>query len=133
MQHETTPSIPSTPPVSRHTGRVAVESNPPRIRHTECSRRRSWPARLSTARSKPSVWFRITDPLTRSSALQMASDLRNSHRRKLETLRMAGVIEGERWEAEYGNDPSDGDPSHFYVWFRLVAPASAPLASTEEN
>lgn len=61
----------------------------------------------------------------------MASDLRNSHRRRLETLRMAGVIAGERWEAESGQDPSDTDPSHFYVWFRLVSPAPASLTGSE--
>ena len=83
------------------------------------------------ARSKPSVWFRITDPLTKSSATQMASDLRNSHRRNLETLRMSGVIIGERWEAESGRDPSDNDPNHFYVWFRLVSPAPAAVTGTE--
>ena len=128
MQHqEAAPSVPSNPPATLRYQPVAVESTPPPTRKTECSNRRSWPARLSMARSKPTVWFRITDPLTKSSATQMASDLRNSHRRNLETLRTSGVITGERWEAESGRDPSDTDPTHFYVWFRLVSPAPSAV------
>ena len=82
---------------------------------------------LSMARVKPGVWCRMTEPLTKASASQMASDLRNSYRRRLESLRMSGVVVGERWEAEYGNDPTDSDPSHFYVWFRLITPAPSTI------
>ena len=133
MHQEATVSIPSDPPVLEVNGPAAVESTPPRLARAGCSRRGIWPARLSMARLKPGVWFRISEPLTKASASQMASDLRNSYRRRLETLRMAGVVAGERWEAEYGTDPTDPDPTHFYVWFRLVEPAVSSRLASEVN
>ena len=100
---------------------VAVESLPPKV----CRSRRVglgvWPARLALARSKPGAWFRTSTPMTRSTASQVASDLRCSFRRRLGSIRVSGVLAGERWEAEYGNDLSDSDLSHFYVWFRFVS------------
>ena len=54
----------------------------------------------------------MTEPLTRASVSQMASDLQNSYRRRIKSLRMSGVV-GERWEAEYGNNPSDSDKTHY--------------------
>jgi hypothetical protein len=55
----------------------------------------------------------MTEPLTKASASQMTSDLRKSYRRRLEYLRMSGVVVGERWEAEYGNDPTDSDETDY--------------------
>jgi hypothetical protein len=127
MHHEVTLSFPSNPPASKVGVPAAVESIPPKIGRSGCSRRGTWPERLSMARVKPGVWFRMTEPLTKASASQMASDLRNSYRRRLESLRMSGVVVGERWEAEYGNDPTDADPTHFYVWFRLITPAPSTI------
>jgi hypothetical protein len=40
---------------------------------------------------------------------------------------MSGVVVGEQWEAEYGNDPTDSDSTHFYVWFRLITPAPSTI------
>ena len=105
MHHEVTLSFPSNPPASKVAVPAAVESIPPKIGRSGCSRRGSWPERLSMARVKPGVWFRMSEPLTKASASQMASDLRNSYRRRLESLRMSGVVVGERWEAEYGSTP----------------------------
>ena len=79
------------------------------------------------ARVKPAIWFRMTKPLTKPSASQMASDLRTSYRRRLESLRMSSVVVGERWEAKYGNDPTESDPTHFYLWFRLITPAPSTI------
>ena len=110
MHHEVTLSFPSNPPASKVAVPAAVESIPPKIGRSGCSRRGTWP-----------------EPLTKASASQMASDLRNSYRRRLESLRMSGVVVGERWEAEYGNDPTDSDPTHFYVWFRLITPAPSTI------
>ena len=127
MNREQVPSLRSNSTTSDMAVPAAVESIPPKIGRSGCSRRGTWPERLSMARVKPGVWFRMTEPLTKASASQMASDLRNSYRRRLESLRMSGVVVGERWEAEYGNDPTDSDPSHFYVWFRLVTPAPSTI------
>jgi hypothetical protein len=128
MHHEVTPSFPSNPPSSKVAVPDAVESVPPKIGRSGCSRRGTWPERLSMARVKPGVWFRITEPLTKASASQMASDLRNSYRRRLESLLMSGVVVvDERWEAEYGNDPTNLDPEHFYVWFRSITPTPSTI------
>ncbi|MEY4129911.1 MAG: hypothetical protein RLZZ31_35 [Actinomycetota bacterium] len=93
--------------VSGVIGPVAVESLPPKV----CRSRRVglgvWSARLALARSKPGVWFRTSTPMTRSTASQVASDLRCSFRRRLGSIRVSSVLAGERWEAEYGNDLSD--------------------------
>ena len=97
MHHEVTLSFPSNPPASKVGVPAAVESNPPKIGRSGCSRRGAWPERLSMARVKPGVWFRMTEPLTKASASQMASDLRNSYRRRLESLRISDVVgDGEK-------------------------------------
>jgi hypothetical protein len=49
------------------------------------------------ARVKPGVWFRMTEPLTKASGSQIASYLRNSYRRRLESLRISDVVgDGEK-------------------------------------
>jgi hypothetical protein len=71
--------------------------------------------------------FPSNPPASKVAVPAAVESMRNSYRRRLESLRMSGVVVGERWEAEYGNDPTDSDSTHFYVWFRLITPAPSTI------
>jgi hypothetical protein len=91
----------------------------PRMRRT----RSVWPRRLDEARSRPGSWMCVVEPMTRSTASQIASEIRHSYHRDLAKLRITGLIEGERWEAEWGRTAVDPNPDHYYVWLRWVSPS----------
>ncbi len=59
--------------------------------------------------------------MTESTASQIASEIRHSYHRDLSKLRITGLVEGERWEAQWGRSPLDPDPKHCYVWLRWVS------------
>ena len=104
--------------------RLTVQSTPP----NECKyeKRSYWPTVFGEARECPGVWVRTERWFNRSTASQVASDARNSHTREPDRMRIKGALSGEKWETRWGNDPSDPNLEHFYVWLRLVRVAGAP-------
>ena len=94
---------------------LCVPSDPPPSRRRP--RRSRWVAILSEARSAPGEWRRVMTPMTMSTATQIASDLRNSHRRDLSKLRVRGVEPLDIWEARWGVDPT-GLTEHYFIWLR---------------
>ena len=86
-------------------------------------RRSYWPAVFAEARECPGEWVRTGKWFNRSTAAQVASDVRNAHLREADKMRVKGAIEGERWETRWDNEPSDPDSGPFYIWLRLAAPA----------
>jgi hypothetical protein len=97
-----------------------IASDPPR--RPRQSRPSAWSRRLDEARSDFGEWRRVAEPMTRATASQVASDLRNAHRRDRTKLRMGGVLPGERWDAAWGHASEDPNPAHFYVWLRWIGP-----------
>jgi hypothetical protein len=95
--------------------RLTTKSTPPNPSRRH--RRAYWPGVFREARECPGEWVRIEKWFTEATAQQMASDLRNAHRR--EKLRVSGFEPGDQWETCWGVDPSDPDPDHFYIWLRF--------------
>jgi hypothetical protein len=99
---------------------VEVGASPPTM-DSRRGRRTLWPERLNVGRANAGVWIRVTEPLSRSTASQLASDLRNSHTRNPRTMRVRGVLPCERWETVWGPLDDAAEPTEFFIWFRLVA------------
>jgi hypothetical protein len=99
---------------------VVIDSEPPARTPAGRVGRKTWEKRLSHARARLGGWVRVVEPMTKQTASQIASDLRCSHQRDLRTIRVNGVLPGDRWDTVYGHDPMDSDESHFYVWMRWV-------------
>lgn len=98
-------TIPSTPPVK------------------ELSQKRSrWTELFQECRDHPNEWRRLTEPMRRASAAQIASDIRNAHLRDFSKVRIRGFLPDDKWDAAWGTDPNDTDPTHFYVWLRYLGP-----------
>ncbi|MFZ9482335.1 MAG: hypothetical protein ACO3AV_05515 [Ilumatobacteraceae bacterium] len=78
--------------------------------------------RIFDAARRTDDWVRVPRFYTRATAAQLASDITNSHRRDLDSLRVKGIVPGEVWEARW-NTASDGPKDDHVVWIRLVSPA----------
>jgi hypothetical protein len=78
-----------------------------------------WPRRFADARRHRGEWVKIVTAMSRSTAAQLASDIRRIGLRDPKSIRVKGYLPDERWDAAFGNDPSDQDPSRFYIWVRL--------------
>ena len=94
--------------------RLTIRSTPPNLRKRQ--RRSFWPAVLAEARECPGEWVRIARSFSPSTAAQVASDIRNSHRRQPGKMRISGLVPGDRWDTRWGTDERDGDEEHAYVW-----------------
>lgn len=105
--------------------RYTIRSTPPNLRQMQ--RRAYWPAVFAEARECAGEWVRTEKWFNRSTASQVASDLRNCHRRAPAKMRVSGILPGDVWETRWENDPSDTDADHFYIWLRFdgAAPAVA--------
>jgi hypothetical protein len=87
------------------------------------SRRRSrWADLFTECRNNPGEWRRIKEPLKRSSAAQIASDIRNVHKREAMKTRLRGFLPTDQWEAVWSNSPDDPNKDNFYIWLRYVGP-----------
>ena len=84
---------------------------------------------FAEARECPGEWVRIDRWFNRSTAAQVASDLRNAHRRDVSKMRFSGVEHGDVWDTWWGADPADADPDHFYLWLCFLGPGTAGRAS----
>jgi hypothetical protein len=87
-------------------------------------KRSRWAELFDECRAVPGEWRRMVEPLRKATAAQIASDIRNSHNRDLDKSRMKGFEPTDRWESAWGLDPTDPDPTHYYVWLRYVGPAA---------
>lgn len=72
-----------------------------------------WADLFAEARQNWLTWYRVDTPYTKSTAQQVASDIRRSHDRV--DKRMAGILPGEVWDATWG--PIDGQ---HYVWICFI-------------
>jgi len=97
--------------------RFTIKSTPPNLRKPQ--RRSYWPTVFAEARECPGEWVRTEKWFHRATAAQVASDLRNAHRRSPGKMRVSGFLPGDRWETRWENDPADPDAEHFYIWLRF--------------
>ena len=106
-----------------------IPSEPPARKPSQ--RRSPWTVILADSRRQPCEWLRVAEPMTRSTATQVASDLRCAHRREPSKFRVKGVLAGDRWETQWAHDEADPDTTNFYVWLRWVpvTPAAAVVTA----
>jgi hypothetical protein len=88
----------------------AVFETPPAFGRTSKTRGK-WPRFTDTLSASPGRWGRTPFSISPSTAVQMASNIRNG---RLNTNRTGGVLDGE-WEAVYGE--VDGE---WFVWARRL-------------
>jgi hypothetical protein len=100
----------------RENGEHAVPDEPPNNSHWQ--RQSFWVLALREARQQ-GRWVRIQRMYTASTAAQISSDIRSSHMRDLDTLRVRGIMPGERWEARWGTDDKC-PPGNFAIWVRYL-------------
>lgn len=96
-----------------------IEIDPPAT-HGRRATPSKWVARLAEARSRKGRWMMVTQPMSRNSAAQLASDLRCSHRRSGARARIRAVQVGDKWEATFGPHPLKPVEGEFHVWVRWV-------------
>lgn len=96
-----------------------LESTPP-VRNEVNQKRSRWAELFAEAREHPHTWRRIIEPMRRSTAAQVASDIRNAHTRDLAKSRLRGLLPTDQWEAAWGQVADDPDPEHFYVWLQYI-------------
>ncbi|MFZ4719832.1 MAG: hypothetical protein ACOYMR_10425 [Ilumatobacteraceae bacterium] len=95
--------------------------------HTESSRRDAptppsrssfWVRTLDTARAHGD-WMLVPRYYTQATAAQITSDIVNAPHRDPSTIRVKGILPGERWEARW-TAASDGASGDHVVWIRLA-------------
>jgi hypothetical protein len=98
-------------------GHTVAEEPPSK---TEIVRRSRWADLFEECRTNPGQWRRIKEPLKRSTAAQIASDIRNVHRRDFGKTRLRGFRPDDKWEAVWANSPDDANKDNFYIWLRFM-------------
>lgn len=98
-----------------------LESIPP-SRQEVVQKRSRWAELFAEAREHPGQWRRIVEPMKRTTAAQVASDIRNAHTRDLAKSRLRGLLPTDRWEAAWGRVEDDDHADHFYVWLKYLTP-----------
>jgi len=99
-------------------------STPPARPKRRPSTREIWPRRFADARRHRGEWVKVVTPMTRSTAAQLASDIRRIGLRDAKSIRVKGFLDGERWEAVFANDSADPNTEHFYIWICLQSAAA---------
>lgn len=77
-----------------------------------------WIRTLDTARNHAG-WMLVPRYYTQATAAQITSDIVNAGHRDPSTVRVKGILPGERWEARWAA-ASDGPAGDHVVWIRLV-------------
>jgi hypothetical protein len=86
----------------------------------ESARRSRWADLFEECRQHPGEWRRIKEPLKRSTAAQIASDIRNVHKRDSMKTRLRGFKPDDKWEAVWSNSPDDTNTDNYYIWLRFL-------------
>ena len=82
-----------------------------------------WEALFDECRKFEGEWRRTVVGLKKTTASQLASDIRNAHHREVVKSRLKGLRPEERWDAAWGPDgdikDADGELSYF-IWIRYL-------------
>ena len=116
------------PEAAKQPASYTIPSEPPARKSNQ--RHSSWTAILADSRRQQGEWLRVAGSMTRSTATQIASDLRCAHRREPSKMRIKGVLAGDRWETQWAQDEADPNPANFYVWLRWVPTTPAARLAT---
>ncbi len=94
-----------------------VEIDPP-VRTRGTGPRDKWSARLKESRARRGRWMMVTQPMTKATAAQIASDLRRSHLRDHAKMRIRAVKPGDRWETTVARHPENPVDGEFFLWIK---------------
>lgn len=97
--------------------RYTIPSEPPN--RPARQRRSRWADLFEECRQAPGEWRKVIDPLSKSTASQLASDIRNAYTRDPAHSRVRGLKRSERWDTEWGEDVEANTPGRYYVWLRF--------------
>jgi hypothetical protein len=92
------------------TTQFTIASTPPTVQKRRFS---SWDSIFEECRTHQGEWRQAVPAMTKSTAMQLASDIRNAYRRTNAKSRLRGLRPTERWDAAWGE--VDGK---FHVWLQ---------------
>lgn len=104
--------------MSVNTETEILEIDPP-VKSVPAGRDR-WTSRLESARRRKGRWVMLTQPMAESTAAQIASDIRCSHKRPAHKQRIRAIRSGEQWETSFGPHPLNPVAGQFHVWLRWM-------------
>ncbi len=99
-------------------------ASPPPARADSPRRSSKWDPTLAEARQHPGEWRRLAQPMTKSTVVQVASDLRHGLSRAPEKRRIKAVRAGDVWESAWGHDPSIAAPDAYFLWIKWTPEAA---------
>jgi len=105
-------------PIEHECVEHTVASTPPMDASSQ--RRSYWAELFEECRSHPNQWRRTVRSFSRSTAAQIASDVRNMDRRDPSKFRLRGFKPGDRWEAVWGVEVEASTPGEFFLWLRFL-------------
>lgn len=74
-----------------------------------------WEELFDECRKYENEWRRTMIPMKKSTAMQLASDIRNAHRRDIAKSRLRGLNKNERWDAAWGEEEGQ-----YWIWLRFL-------------
>jgi hypothetical protein len=86
---------------------------PPQRQRTRFS---LWEALFDECRAYMGEWRRTNQSFSKSTATQLASDIRNAYRRESVKARLKGLRSDERWDAAWGV----GEDGEYYIWLKYL-------------
>lgn len=89
-----------------------VAASPPRQMRERFS---MWDALFDECRKYPNEWRKVKTPMKRSTATQLASDIRNAHKRSAAKARLRGLNTNERWDAAWGEEGGE-----YHIWLMYL-------------
>ncbi len=100
---------------------MSVPDEPPE--RERLARPSRWVNLFDEARAARGTWRRTVATFSKSTASQVASDIRMAHRRDPAKMRIRGLHRYERWEAICGPSPH-GPAGRYCIWLRYLGPSS---------
>jgi hypothetical protein len=97
---------------SKKEGEFTIASAPPSRQQERFS---MWEQLFDECRDHKGEWRRTKMSMKKSTASQLASDIRNAYRRTNVKARLKGLTADERWDAAWGEE--DGE---YFIWLRYL-------------
>lgn len=75
-----------------------------------------WEALFDECREHEGQWRKALTPMKRTTASQLASDIRNSWKRSTTKSRLRGLRPDEVWDAAWGYEDETEDEDACFIW-----------------
>jgi hypothetical protein len=106
--------------MNNNTSKHTIAGEPPMLPRAQ--RRSIWTEVFDEGRAHPGEWRRVARPMSKSTASQIASDIRNATHRDPARSRLRGLRHGDRWETQWGK-AAGVDSGEYFVWITYVGSA----------